>query len=1028
MAQLVEYVDELVQEVGPRPAGTLQEHQAAELIAARLDGFGMPVDIEEFSCARNLGWVRALYYALSVAGAGIVSFTPIPAFGFILIVIGVVLMLLDYLGRNPLFSLFNNSLSQNVIARYYPSGAEQISHTRRVVILANYDSPRTMVQAAPPLVAHYSLLRRIVRITMGALVALSFLMLIPFPEAFKNIVAIFMALAVIIILLALLAELVNFFMPYNQGVNCNGSGIGVLYGLAQILSSGMDIASYRNASQQARKRQSFQGETGGRSSRADRADRAARTARGPRGAQAERAPQEAQTGRGPGMGRAMNIPVVGGETAEQPQGLPRRQEPRPIPLVEQETTSAKQSTQDLAQPMQTDPSSNEEGPRHSSILSHRLPRESSTLSVGDQLVNPFITQRPPLAEIEEANRQREEEMARQLEEQRLEEQRRQLVEESSRPEGEVPSWFLDAKKKAEDAKKKAEKKVEQRKGGEDDAGVVRSRFADVPFTSRGALTADEGVLNAVRGVFAAEGMLGEAEGELSGASSASGAEGMLVGAEGMLVGVEGEPGGASIVPATDMSGEPRFKHGYAHVSQETEREGQSGQDGQSGLDTQSRLDNQGGITSTPKHAYEQETETDSASVSFENREAVPLTAKPDLSGLDKSAFGILPGDMGRAGSRGARVFASAERSYPAATPDALPPEEADRGQRGDDQKPSFVLNRQRDRLRNRLLDLPSVSKESSGHIHVQQATLNEAPVAREELFSSENSLISPTGSFVPLGTTGIMKPLGEELLGYYDIDEIYIPDADDTSISEAYSQTGEYFEPELVNMPDSRVRSIFGSLGNRSSGKKKEKFDNAPSTWLGVDNRYDARKEGRTIGGWDNFGADDGWRGGAYGGKTYRANARAMMQLSRELLDKEVWLVALGASESRSAGLMSLFDNHASELKNALFINIRGVGTGDLVFTISEGDYRPAQTDPRMQSLIASAAQSMAIPIAPVDFDVFSTDATAALQEGARAISIMGLGTKVPVGWRWYDDDVSRLREENLMDAIALVIETVKNI
>ncbi len=153
----------------------------------------------------------------------------------------------------------------------------------------------------------------------------------------------------------------------------------------------------------------------------------------------------------------------------------------------------------------------------------------------------------------------------------------------------------------------------------------------------------------------------------------------------------------------------------------------------------------------------------------------------------------------------------------------------------------------------------------------------------------------------------------------------------------------------------------------------------------------------------------------------------AMMTGSNALLDKEVWLVALGANESKSVGVRDLFASHGSELKNALFINLMGVGAGDLVFTISEGNFRPIQTDHRMQNLVSSAAQGMAIPIGPVNFNAFNTDATEALKHGARAISIMGLGNKTPVGWRWSDDEVGRLKEDNLVDVVNLVLEIVKN-
>jgi hypothetical protein len=408
--------------------------------------------------------------------------------------------------------------------------------------------------------------------------------------------------------------------------------------------------------------------------------------------------------------------------------------------------------------------------------------------------------------------------------------------------------------------------------------------------------------------------------------------------------------------------------------------------------------------------------------STETRDVVPMTAKPDFTGLDRQAFRVLPGEE----SGGASLVVPVEVGSIAKN-DVT-------GAQGT----LFVESREFETSqapslespRSRLRDLPSLSVENTGGIPIQQATLTVEPVAKEELFSQHDSIVSATGSFVPLGTTGVMKPVGEDLLAYNDgNDEIYIADADDTFVAGRYSATGEYSQPDLVNIPDSRVKSFFGSMGDRLSGKKKEKLADSPATWLGVDEGFDARKEGNEIGSWGNFNEndDDDWSGGAYGGANYEENVGAMMSLSNELLDKEVWLVALGANESKNAGLENLFAEHGNELKSALFINLLGVGAGDLVFTVSEGDYRPAQTDHRMQSLISTAAQNMAIPINPVKFFAFSTDCTEALRHGGRAISIMGLRNQVPVGWRWTDDEVPRLREDKLMDAVALVIETIKN-
>jgi hypothetical protein len=596
----------------------------------------------------------------------------------------------------------------------------------------------------------------------------------------------------------------------------------------------------------------------------------------------------------------------------------------------------------------------------------------------------------------------------------------------------VPAWFANAKKNAE---KHAERNQQQ---SADDPEIVRSRFADVPTSGRIERTDDE-----PRG-------LSEEQAE-----TRSGAQ------HGAASGTPGQP--------------EALLEGQAQGEAQGQAQGQAARQASSHARSAAELSRQD-ASHTAATSAEQATTQAATQAAMQaasqagQRTITPITVQPDFSGLDRQAFKVLPNDENRDGSaivpeaqpvaridapvlvtpvatprvrEVPAVLASVQTSeqrgglpaadslgLPAPTPspalDAAPasgfaPDAAPAS--GSEELSAAQL-----KLRNRLRGLPTVAAENTGNFPAYQANLDTQLVAKEDLFSSDNSVVSATGAFVPLGTTGVMKPISDELLAYHNEGEIYIADADDTTITEHYSQTGEYSEPELVDIPDSRVKSFLGSMGERLTGKKRERLDNPPSSWLGVDARFDARKEGNDIGSWDNFNEEnENWNGGAYGGGSFEANVGAMVNLSNELLDKEVWLVALGASESKNEGLNNLIANHESELKNALFINLLGVGMGDLVFTISEGNYRPVLTDHRMQSLIASAAENMAIPMGPVRFPVFTTDGTVALRKGSRAISIMGLGNQTPLGWRWSDDDTSRLKEDNLLDVVAVIGETIKN-
>jgi hypothetical protein len=233
MPQLVEYADELVTRIGPRPGGSKGEHQAAETIAANLEGLGLDTWIQEFSTARGVGWVRVLYYLLGVIAAEVLFAYPgLAILSFILALISAALLVLDLLGMNPLYGLFNKGLSQNVVSRYVPSGADP---RRKVIIVAHYDSGRSMIQCAPFVASYYVLIRQIIRYAVLALALVALFSLLPLPELLVLVLSVIGLIIGIALLLAAIIEVVNLFLPYNQGANCNASGVAAMMGVAETL-------------------------------------------------------------------------------------------------------------------------------------------------------------------------------------------------------------------------------------------------------------------------------------------------------------------------------------------------------------------------------------------------------------------------------------------------------------------------------------------------------------------------------------------------------------------------------------------------------------------------------------------------------------------------------------------------------------------------------------------------------------------------------------------------------------------------
>ena len=76
-----------------------------------------------------------------------------------------------------------------------------------------------------------------------------------------------------------------------------------------------------------------------------------------------------------------------------------------------------------------------------------------------------------------------------------------------------------------------------------------------------------------------------------------------------------------------------------------------------------------------------------------------------------------------------------------------------------------------------------------------------------------------------------------------------------------------------------------------------------------------------------------------------------------DLLDKEVWFVALGASNADNAGMRDFLKRHARDLTGALVINLQAVGAGELCYLAREGmPLRPGRSDHRLQAAAARAA------------------------------------------------------------------------
>ena len=259
-------------------------------------------------------------------------------------------------------------------------------------------------------------------------------------------------------------------------------------------------------------------------------------------------------------------------------------------------------------------------------------------------------------------------------------------------------------------------------------------------------------------------------------------------------------------------------------------------------------------------------------------------------------------------------------------------------------------------------------------------------------------------------------------------------------------------------------------------GRHKDQTEDSDSlsSWLGVDEDFDAKKSGCEIGSWDNFSdakqgrPRDGWKGGAtsrfdlrlvedepagseegasqasaegytLGGEEPQAmeprEGIGMEELREaitsmgddELLAHDVWFVALGASGLDHAGAKRFMAEHRKDIRGAFVVNLDSIGAGRLSVLTSEGATSPRRADRRMVRLLSKIADDLHVGLEKVRFDWADTDATLAMQSSMRAATIMGVSEDgVPALSHTADDVPENLDAAQVVDVAELVAELIR--
>lgn len=246
--------------------------------------------------------------------------------------------------------------------------------------------------------------------------------------------------------------------------------------------------------------------------------------------------------------------------------------------------------------------------------------------------------------------------------------------------------------------------------------------------------------------------------------------------------------------------------------------------------------------------------------------------------------------------------------------------------------------------------------------------------------------------------------------------------------------------------PERRRNPLMPGKKHEAEPPKKENVRD----WLGVDEGFDAKKEGRKIGSWDNFGdegngngnGDDdlGWKGGAAGediddpdfAETEAARIKRRVLASaadRDLTEKEVWFVATGAEEVGSIGMKAFLAERGADLRDALIINLDNLGSGALAWITSEGQGKRYTSDRRLQGAARRVATENDWPIKGREYRGLSTDATIALARRYKAMSVMAfdINGRLP-NWHWETDTAAEVSDDNIALAVDFVTALIREL
>lgn len=244
MAEIMDDVVHLSQEIGPHPAGTEEEQQAALYLAEEIQKeSGFTTVIEDFQCVTNYLIPTFVCFGLALVAVIISIVLPIAVIPcFIAVVIAAVLFGLEVFNKPVLSRFLRTGASQNIVAKYQPTPMGGVTRRRKVILVANYDTGKVLKEEELPVAGILPLLNKASVIALAvAAVVLFFRMTIFATDtgAMSSILVFLLVICAILFVIPLARAGMHMVAPYSQSANNNAAGVSVLLDVARQVGNGL---------------------------------------------------------------------------------------------------------------------------------------------------------------------------------------------------------------------------------------------------------------------------------------------------------------------------------------------------------------------------------------------------------------------------------------------------------------------------------------------------------------------------------------------------------------------------------------------------------------------------------------------------------------------------------------------------------------------------------------------------------------------------------------------------------------------